>query len=603
MTEMKTRLTYFYLPFILLSAGLFYSCGDLLDVDPETSLTEEQFYRDKYDADAAVMGIYGQFLGLAERHIILNELRGDLLDVTVNADKDLVEVNNFDVSINNTYANPLPYYKVIGSCNDLLYNLNKMRERHKLSASDYAQRYADIESLRAWLYFQLAIQYGRIAYITAPLSTTESLNSLKIDSLSQLKEYPVYTLAETIDVLINVMENLPYKDAYTTSLNTTLDGYTTTKFFIHKNLFLADLYLWKGEYAQAASLYKNVLEEGGDTNLDYYRLRYRNHTNNQDFCVGYIRYQENDINSLMDSNDYGWRSMFARNQDDLFNWEWIWWLPYNASFSPKTPFVKLFANQGQGVRYQLKPSQESIDRWNSQTQQNGFPYDQRGRWSYEYVGGAPVVRKYLYNYDPLQPNAAYGKWFLYRAGLLHLRFAEATNRDVLSGQDWQKQNAIAYALLNNGIAATFVNPDAANITLQYRTLLNYPYNFDARELNSTPYGDFRDPWCRNTGVRGRAYLNANTYDSALYFDMTTKAVVDRDGLMKDMEDKLIAEAGLELAFEGHRWEDLLRIAIRRNDPAFLADKVYEKLQKADNPNASKVRAKLLAGDWFLPMKL
>jgi len=59
----------------------------------------------------------------------------------------------------------------------------------------------------------------------------------------------------------------------------------------------------------------------------------------------------------------------------------------------------------------------------------------------------------------------------------------------------------------------------------------------------------------------------------------------------------------ELAFEGHRWPQLLRIAMRRN-PSVLADRVYEKLSKSNNPEAvsraAGVRAKLMSGDWFLP---
>ena len=58
---------------------------------------------------------------------------------------------------------------------------------------------------------------------------------------------------------------------------------------------------------------------------------------------------------------------------------------------------------------------------------------------------------------------------------------------------------------------------------------------------------------------------------------------------------------LELAYEGNRWEDLVRVALRRNDPAFLADKVYDKLSKEGNSNASAVRSKLMNVDnWYLP---
>ncbi|HQK41362.1 MAG TPA: RagB/SusD family nutrient uptake outer membrane protein, partial [Flavobacterium alvei] len=67
------------------------------------------------------------------------------------------------------------------------------------------------------------------------------------------------------------------------------------------------------------------------------------------------------------------------------------------------------------------------------------------------------------------------------------------------------------------------------------------------------------------------------------------------------ENNIIQEDALELAYEGSRWEDLVRIALRRNDPAFLADKVYDKLSKEGNSNASTVRTKLMnVQNWYLP---
>ena len=67
----------------------FTSCKKMLDVQPQDQLDVTQMYRNVYDADAAIIGIYGKFQGLAERYILLNELRADMLDFTSNADEYL----------------------------------------------------------------------------------------------------------------------------------------------------------------------------------------------------------------------------------------------------------------------------------------------------------------------------------------------------------------------------------------------------------------------------------------------------------------------------------------------------------------------------------
>jgi starch-binding outer membrane protein, SusD/RagB family len=271
--------------------------------------------------------------------------------------------------------------------------------------------------------------------------------------------------------------------------------------------------------------------------------------------------------------------MFIRNQDNLFNSEWIWSLPFDSRFQQKTPFVKLFSNRG--GEYLVKPAQHAIDLWEAQVQRNGFPWDQRGRWSWRMQNGQPVILKHIYNFDPVNPLGTNGKWFLYRAALLHLRFSEAANRD--------NQRKIAWALLNNGRLA-YDDPTITDVRLELDTFQPFPYNFAFRSTN-TPY--FRDTWHRSDGIRGRANLAFLTVPAGLSAQDSTLHI----------ETKLIDEAALELAYEGNRWGDLVRVARRRNDPAFLADKIHAKLQKAGNPNADAARAKLMnPTNWFLPFR-
>ena len=321
--------------------------------------------------------------------------------------------------------------------------------------------------------------------------------------------------------------------------------------------------------------------------------------------------------------------MFYRSSTDAANSstmglqdEMIWMFSYSGSSSSATPFVKLFANTGQGS-YQIKPSAYAIDSlWETQVQQaNGFVFDGRGRESsFDYVNGQPVVLKYLYDYYPVNNidvnktihlNYNYyqfskpGKWFLYRAALLHLRYAEAANR---AGYP-----RLAYALLNNGIMANFNWSKSDGTTRADKSGVEYssfppvndvtaaqpypdPFYLDARQ-NDAPYTFLRSPWRDNAGIRGRAFLlNISTPD------YVHDGNDDHNDSIQWIEKALIKEAALECGFEGQRWGDLLRVA-RRN--AKGGKSVALQMNDAISPKfraAGKGSANITDTNLFLPMK-
>ncbi|HEY1202842.1 MAG TPA: RagB/SusD family nutrient uptake outer membrane protein, partial [Niastella sp.] len=244
------------------------SCSKILDVKPEDELDESDMYRTVYDADAAVIGIYGKFVGLAERYVLLNELRADMLDCTVNADENLRQLSTHAVTESNPYANPRPFYEVIINCNDVLKHFKIMRDQNKLKDAEFQQRYADIAFLRTFLYLQLGIHYGEVPYVTDPLEN--------INDVNDASKFPRLSFNTLIDSLISFSTSVTYKDEYPsgTNLNVTVDGYPTNKWFINKKVVLGDLYLWKGNYVEAAKWYRAVMETGtvGTVNGSYYSM-------------------------------------------------------------------------------------------------------------------------------------------------------------------------------------------------------------------------------------------------------------------------------------------------------------------------------------------
>lgn len=230
-------------------------------------------------------------------------------------------------------------------------------------------------------------------------------------------------------------------------------------------------------------------------------------------------------------------------------------------YAPTYPFVELFASEGKG-KYLLKPSTYAIEEmWGSETQKNGYPYDGRGISGgvTETASGDYVVAKYLFDYDLAAPYAQSGKWFLYRAALLHLRFAEAANRSE-SGAGYPR---LAWALVNDGIPGQAFQWRDSEGTLYRGDSIKFsgfgpgidnaypePYFFDGRYYTTL---SLRLPWRSNGGIRGR--VNLPNIDIS---HLTTK----QDSIAY-IEDMIVRESALELAFEGHRWTDLLRVARRK----------------------------------------
>lgn len=572
---------------LLLLPLVFGSCDDMLKTDAGEVVEYENHYRNVYDTDMAIWGLYGKVQNLAEQVVVLNELRADLMDITPNADDDLVELNSHTVTKGNRYTDVIPFYEVILNANDMIANFNTMLKNNLITAEDYAPRYADVVAVRCWTYLQLAIHFKNIPYVTDPL--------ISIDELKNEALFPKMNLDQILPILVSEMEKLPTLEVnkLTTFYGKTITDNGKSVFlnmqFLDKHLLLGDLYLWNNQFVESATQYKAYMDaddEGSSKTEKNNKVSgwVWAGTNEPRFQITYQRYKDQDVNAYRNM----WKEIFSRNSTDAgtagtiaLQDEMIWMITFTGSEKSTSPFVKLFANTGQG-EYLVKPSAYAIDSlWETQVQQsNGFVFDGRGRESsFDVVNGQPVVLKYLYdyysystdanktihlNYNAIEnPYSKPGKWFLYRAGLLHLRYAEAANR---AGYP-----RLAYAMLNNGIRPNFdwrrsdgsLRPDKEGV--QYSSFppvddttpaepYPAPFYLDGRQ-NDAPYTFLRSPWRDHSGIRNRAFL--------VSVNPPASVLPETPEYTEWMEMALLREQALECGFEGHRWSDMLRIARRK----------------------------------------
>ena len=555
----------------------FTACND---DDLGDAVPYDKFYQDLADADRAILGVYAQFTSLAEQVVILNELRADLMDVTTNATPELESLNQNQVDEANPWASPLKFYAVINSCNDVLTNFDKMLAENKLTQDEYDERYSDIGALRCWIYLQLLNIYGSVPYITEPLV---NLSDVEAHMGAEHRKNADQLLPE----LIAFMNSLPTLEDYIYSdlINGSPNGYSLEPMFVSKRLVLADLYLHNNQYAEAVHYYRMVMAtDETSANLNQQRMRYRLY--NYPFTAS--------------SGDPGWYAILFRDghiedQNGLINtwdaifsdapatrksairaaYERIWYIPFDDKLEPVNPFTTLLEG------YQLKASDYAMDSLWAKPMRNQFPYDARGLGGS--FSGNGLITKYSAKLSSSSLAQLHGYWMLYRAAGLHLRYAEAANR---AGYPY-----LAWCFLNSGIHDNKFSYVEGDDRIFHPTGTSKDDPYPADYLFDIGYPR---EWEQNAGVRGRVFMPAIEFPSGLISTLDS---------IQWLEQQIVREAGLELAFEGQRWGDLVRIARRMNKEGrdgfqyLFIDNIKKKYDRANIPAPAFTTDEK---SWYLP---
>lgn len=623
----------------LLIVGLFAvfltSCENFFDPSQEMVLDFEDTFGDWNEYRAAGLGLYKLQQDMVDQIVILGELRGDLLEVTSNADLDLLKVYNFEIGNDNKYASPVPFYRLIGACNSLTNQLETSHPEVLDSGSEvtpYTRLYGEVICMRAWAYFNAVRIFEKVPYIwtdlTSEVSISEYVNTgiTIIDTMRIVYGRDGYSqndtiFMDTIRLDRAFLDLYAVVDTFTTQIEKRINQVGVLHNLINgdpswevttwsnpaKHCLMGQMYLHVGNLWAAREHFDQILYFSDINNTEGSVIRFGLDTR---FGATY---------SSVDADNWSfsgstWKNIFLgldKNEHILTVW-------FNRSYQQQNRLQYMFSNI-EPNRYMLKPTAKAIFNW--ETTWKGSTIDVRpdpknttmvkfgrpgdfGRGfgaSFAYIrngilleqreiqkmldlkmignyravndmmeGVDTVVYKYTLNRNEYARDANFP---IYRAAGIHFYYAELTTWGVFyqGENDYRGETSTALSILNSG---DYLNARSTQRGIRGRVGL--ANNYDAIKIGNIIYQN--DPY--TNGLTG--YLN---YQGNL------------EAKQKYLEDKMLEEKAREMAFEGERFYDLVRIAKRRGDPSILADRVAAKFSGA---KADQIRAYLMDEyNWYI----
>lgn len=245
---MKIKAYILQIALAAVGAGFLGSCEDMLTPESVYVLDADKNHLvSPSDTANSLVGIIYKMQAIGDRTNLLGEVRSDLVTLRTSAPKDLHELANFEITDNNKYNSPKDYYAIINNCNYYLANADK-------NAVDiggnriFEKEMAQVRSIRAWTYLQLALNYGRVPFYTNPILTEQDANRV-------LESGETKDLVGICDYFINDLK--PYVNVDFPQLHKVGSIFMGQCFF-PIDMVLGDLYLWKASIEGNQMLYREA---------------------------------------------------------------------------------------------------------------------------------------------------------------------------------------------------------------------------------------------------------------------------------------------------------------------------------------------------------
>ena len=578
-----------------ISAGLT-SCSDMLESDSTRQAFEPEL-DEKTDSVFYAFGIMQAMQQLADQYVFLGEMRGDLVRTTEYTDNNLRQLADFSATATNKYDSAYVFYRVINNCN--YYIAHRDTTLYTGATNVTLKEYAAIKAIRAWAYLQLGRNYERVPFFTEPLTKISQIDD---------NTYPSYSLQQMIPLLTQDLE--PYS-GYTVpdyGLRTIEMGSSNSNgakrayphlCFVPVDVVLGELYLEGNDYPAAARHFINYLTRQEllvQSNASYYasdvviggrtaahsRFGSGNATRPSDYDQG---------NVFRISNS--WQSIYSGNSTQ----DVVTYIPMAVNYvrGVTTDIPMAFGYDYYSTSAELSQTSTTARNRRYVDEVQILPsqafYNLSDAQQYHYYsavsGGIPKTTVSSVQWGDMRVNDATSTYstsdstmvwitkynasanvLLYRNSTVLLMLAEAYNR--------MGYPRLAFAILKEGISTYLITDRCTYLTLNdklklYEQLLS-PASQPA--FLSNQYCGIHTHGAGET----RCFNGSNDILNSPYMpdtiigqkmkEIATTYTVSVGSTLQDsinaMEDLLCDEYALELAWEGRRYYDLMRLANHKN---------------------------------------
>ena len=531
------------------------------------SFVEDNRLNSPNDTVYSLMGIVNKMQVIADRTILLGELRGDLTALTEQAKLDLQDIANFSAGTDNPYNNARDYYAIVQNCNYFLANADTALTKRGVKV--FEKEYAVVKVYRAWTYLQLAINYGSVPFFTEPILAEKDADPSR---------YPHYDVEQIANYFITDLA--PYADTEYPAYGS-IGSLDSRRFYYPVRVLLGDLCLWAGRYREAATYYHDYLTKQGASHptgsakvgwtkydfeeiSDAYASQF---SDNSTEILTIIPMETSEYDGIMSrltdvfnstaDNNYFYQATHSAAYDQLSHSQ-RYVLVYNDPVSQLPDTVApadTMTYQNEAMRGDLR--QQSI-------------YTLRNQASTSTAQSS--LRQTCQKYSSSNVS-------ILRLQHVYLRFAEALNRAGYPES--------AFAVLKYGLCKDYID----------RYISAGERSAASDLLAFSEYTFLRE---QTQGIHSRGSGNANA-DTTYVIPALPSAA---DSILY-VENKICDEMALETAGEGLRFYDLMRLSMHRGDPSFLAGKVA--LRNASGTGASNYDAALFSllsdkKNWYLPLE-